>query len=89
MRSYDLGDVVILTAAFTVQGTPAAPDTVTIRIRAPSGAITTLFPGVSSAGVYTDEFVPSESGRHYYRVEGTGAAQAAEEASFIVRPSVF
>lgn len=88
---YDLGDDVILTATFTttVAGvdTPTNPTVVVCTVEAPDGTITTINnPTNPSVGVFEATFTPVVSGEHWYRFVGTGAAKAAGERSFSVRP---
>jgi hypothetical protein len=96
MNSYDVGDLVRVTATFTnAAGTVADPAAVTARYRSPSGTTTTLTYGVDaelvkeSTGVYHVDISASESGTWSYRFASTGSGQAANEESFFVERSEF
>lgn len=82
---YDIGDRVSLSAAFTDEdGTPVIPSGVICEVQPPSGSTQNL--AVSgTAGTYTAELEPDESGRWWYRFAGTGTYTAAEEGHFYIR----
>ena len=91
-NTYDIGDLVRITSAFTTQaGTAVDPSTVTARVKDPSGTTTVFTYPASVAkdatGDYHADFVPTLAGVHYYRWEGTGSAVAASEAFFYVQAS--
>ena len=92
-NTYNIGDLARISSAFTTAatGTPTDPTTITARVKAPDGSLTVFtYPsGVTkdSTGNFHADFVPTMSGTHFYRWEGTGSAQAASEASFYVQPS--
>lgn len=83
---YDIGDEVTLEATFAVDGTLTDPSAVTCRVVEPDGALQTPAATRASAGVWRAVYSPTKSGDHWYRFEGTGAAKAAEEQMFNVRP---
>lgn len=92
MNTYNIGNLVRLSSAFTTQaGAPVDPTTITVRIKDPTGHITVLtYPANISkddTGAFHADFVPTMSGYHSYRWEGTGAATAAAETQFSVNPS--
>jgi hypothetical protein len=93
MPSYDLGDLVRLTATFKDEGgSPVDPATLVLITRSPTGALTTLTYGTDvmpirdSAGVFHADLSPDETGVWDYRWKATGAAQSAEPGQFRVRP---
>ena len=86
---YDIGDEIILTGTFTINGVLTNPTTATWRLKAPDGTTTTPAVTNPSTGVYKTTVTPTLVGRYTYRLEGTGAATAAEEAFFTVRRSAF
>ena len=91
-NTYDIGDLVRITSAFTTQaGTAVDPSTVTARVKDPSGTTTVFtYPATvtkDSTGNFHADFVPTLAGVHYYRWEGTGAAVAASESFFYVAQS--
>lgn len=94
-NTYDIGDEIRLTGVFTVSGVATDPTVVRCKVRAPGGAVTTSLYGTDAAlvkdatGTYHLDLTLTLTGTYYYRWEGTGAAQAAEETAFNVRPSVF
>jgi hypothetical protein len=82
---YKVGQSIRITASFTVDGTLTDPDTVTIKLRhGSSGEITTLVPQTETTGIYYVDVDTTgfERGDWNYRVEGTGATQAAAESTF-------
>jgi len=92
---YDVGDLVKIKATFTVDGTLTDPTTVKGKWKLGSGDTTEYIYGTDtelvreSAGVFHFNVSPVANGTYYYRFEGTGAAQGAEEGTFQVRQSNF
>lgn len=89
-NSYDLGDVVRLTATFTdTGGTPADPTAVTFTYGDPAGSWTTETSTGSvlnpSTGVYTLDIYPDSAGVWSYKVNSTGTIQTAAESYIRVR----
>jgi len=93
-NTYDVGDRVRLTAAFTDPNNADAaidPTTVEVHYRNPAGTVTTKVHVTDaevvkdSVGNYHIDIDITVSGRWYSRWEGDGAAVAAEEISFLVR----
>lgn len=87
----NIGSRAAVTAKFKDEaGDDANPTTVTIRVKKPDGTVVVKTnqeldnPGL---GHWVGRFDVDQAGRWYYRVEGTGNVQAADEASFIVPPS--
>lgn len=94
MNVYDIGDVARVSATFTVGGTATDPTAITAKVQAPDLTETSYVYGVasvvrSSAGAYYLDIPCAAAGRYRVRWVGTGAAAAAEEASFTVRASNF
>lgn len=91
VNAYEVGQVVTLTGTFTnAAGVAADPTAITLYIKVPTGAITTLTYAGSDltkigTGVYTYNFAIAMSGRHWYRYVGTGAVVAASESSLDVK----
>lgn len=85
MTTYDIGDEVRLSVAFTdADGVAADPTTVTCTVRKPDGS--TLTPSATgSSGSYHADIQPDQTGNWHYRFAGTGALVAAEEGQFYVR----
>ncbi len=94
MSTYDRGDLVRLTATFTVSGLPTDPATVSLYLRAPDGTLSTLTYGVdvaivrASVGVYRYDFSAVAAGQVSYRWAGTSPAQAAEQGSLFIQDNV-
>lgn len=92
---FDVGDVVRLAFVFTDAADVATdPSTVTVKVRAPDGTITTLTFANNevvkdSAGHYHYDVDVDQDGIWRYRAESTGTAQAAVESRFEVRKSAF
>lgn len=95
MNSYDVGDLVRLTAAFTVSSSATDPTTTTCKVREPDGTVTTLVYGTDAAcvrsatGSFYVDWSTDQEGVHSVRWIGTGAAQGAAESQFNVRESLF
>ena len=93
VNTYDKGDGIRLRATFTVSSVNTDPTTVTLRVKDPDGAITVYVHPASitksATGIYYKDISVANDGVWYYRFEGTGACEAAEEYSFIVRTSEF
>jgi hypothetical protein len=84
-NKYDIGDVVVIEATFTVDGAETAPTSRECRIKKPDGTVISVTLMEVSPGVYEAEFSPLVAGSYKYRVTGFGAAAASEEHSFTVR----
>lgn len=94
MNSYDKGDLVRLTATFTNSaGVATDPTAVTCQVKSPSATTTyTYNPGTvvkDSTGVYHLDVSASAAGQWWYRWEGTGAVEQADEGTFVVEASAF
>lgn len=87
MTTYDIGDEVRLSVAFTdAAGAAADPTTVTCTVRKPDGStLTPTATSTGSTGAYRADIQPDQTGNWYYRFAGTGALVAAEEGQFYVR----
>jgi hypothetical protein len=90
-NTFDAGDGVRVTAVFTnLSRATADPTTVVFRLLDAAGAVTLPAVVRTTTGVYYVEFVvTNKPGTWAYRWEGTGAVQASEEGTFVVRPSLF
>jgi hypothetical protein len=96
MNTYDIGDQVRLSVAFTDEdGHAADPTVITVKYADPTGAITTLVYDTDAAvgreetGAYYADLVPDRAGIWRYRWTGSGAITSAAEGSFTVRRSAF
>jgi hypothetical protein len=89
--TYDKGDLVRLSVAFTNSaGTATDPTTVTLKVKAPGTALATYTYALgqvtkSATGSYYKDVSLNASGRWWYRWEGTGAVETAEEGWLEVR----
>lgn len=90
-NSYDLGDLVRVTAVFTnSSGTAIDPTVVICKYKDPSGNTTTLTYGTDvalvkdSVGNYHTDINCDEAGDWLYRWYSTGTGQAAEQHWFRV-----
>ena len=86
---HDIGDVHIITAAFTDSVDVATdPTAVVFEMREPDGTDTTFTFGVDSevtnpsVGTFLLTFAITKAGRHFSRVKGTGAVAAASATEF-------
>lgn len=91
---YEVGQGVRLSLAFTVDGTPANPGAVTVKVLKPSGQVSTYtYSGGEvardSTGNYHVDITVDQSGTWHYRGEGTTPAQAADEQAFKVEATRF
>ena len=94
--AYDIGDVVRVTAYFTVDGVATDPSTGPIcKYKDPSDVVVTkTHPGDAevvkdATGRFHLDIEVDESGTWYYNWSGTGTAQGAEEGSFDVAETEF
>lgn len=90
-NTYDVGDLIRVTATFTdSDGTAADPTAVTVYYKDPGGNISELVYGTDtdvvqdSTGVYHCDIDIDESGKWFYRFKGTGTVQAADEYWFTI-----
>ena len=87
---YDVGDRVTIQATFTDENSVLTdPDTVQLEIKNPAGTVTTPSVSNPSTGVYEGSVLFDADGLWWYRWEGTGTVDAAEEGSMSVRESQF
>jgi hypothetical protein len=90
-NTYDIGDIVRLSASYTdTGGTPANPTTVAFVYERPSGSYSTetsTGPNVTnpSVGSFHLDVEIDEAGLWEYRVTSAGSIQASTEDYFIVR----
>ena len=94
MNTWEVGDMVRLTATFTDSGgTGVDPSSVALTYRqyqADSNSGTTLVYGVNSivrvaAGIFYHDLAVNSGGEWRYRWAGTGVNRAAVEGQFLVR----
>lgn len=95
-NSYDVGDVVRVTGAFTNSaGTATDPTTVKHKFTTPAGVTTTYTHGTDaqlvkdSTGNYHVDIDVTAKGKWRYRWEGLGSGKSALEGYFEVRESYF
>lgn len=95
-NTYDLGDLVRVSAPFTRVSNGAAvdPTAVKLSVRNPAGTVTTYTYGSGdgvivrdSTGNYHADLDTPTAGDWYYRWWSTGTGQAAEENVYNVRPA--
>ncbi len=85
---YLIGNVVRLTASFSVAGTATDPVPAPVcTVREPDGGTATPVVTKTTTGAYYADFTPSKPGPHIYRWAGEGAAKAASETTFFATPS--
>lgn len=89
--SYDLGDLVRVSGAFTTAaGVAQDPSVVKCSVRSPAGVVTTYTYGTDpelmkdSTGNYHIDVSAATIGTYYYRWFSTGTGQAADEGWFEV-----
>ncbi|MGD0387032.1 MAG: hypothetical protein ABSB73_12980 [Solirubrobacteraceae bacterium] len=88
---YNVGDLVQLTATFSViaGGEPVDPSAVQITVCDPDLNETTPFVSNPQVGVFTALVSVTLPGKWRWRATGTGAAQASADGLFIVRAPTF
>jgi hypothetical protein len=93
--TYDIGDVVRVTCTFTNgAGANTDPTTVTLKVKTPA-QVTTPYTWAlgtvtrSAVGIFYKDISLTMSGEWFYRFEGTGAVESAEEANILVEASEF
>lgn len=99
---YDIGDVWKPQASFTVAGTATDPTTLVVKVKDPSGNVTTTTESSpatltsasspvarTTAGTFILSEVLDETGHWYCNFKGTGAAVGAEDFEAIVDPTPF
>lgn len=88
-NTYDIGDVVHISSAFTQLTVPIDPSTVTLKVTLPDGTQNTYtYPAdvaKDSVGNYHVDLAITMMGTYRYRWFSTGGGAAAEEGWFQVR----
>ncbi|NOR90904.1 MAG: hypothetical protein GQ524_11705 [Anaerolineales bacterium] len=94
--AYDIGDIVRVTAYFTIDGVATDPSSgPTCKYKDPSAVVVTkTHPGDAevvkdATGRYHLDVTIDESGTWFYLWAGTGTAQASEEGNFDVAITEF
>lgn len=86
-QEFDIGDQVILQGRFTNRaGVPANPTAAHVYVKTPDGIVAevTPFSVTAETGVYEATYAPTQTGKHYWRVTGTGTVATAAERWFTV-----
>ena len=89
-NTYDIGALIRVSGTFQVGGVDTDPTAVTVKHRKPDGTLVTkVF--VTDAEVVKDatgqyhmDIDIDAAGQWWYRFEGTGTAQTAEEKNFFI-----
>lgn len=93
-NTYDIGDMVKLQSTFTVSDVATDPTTITFTLREPNNTVTTYVYGTDSqlvksgTGIYYVNWTVRMSGKHRWRMVGTGACVAAAEGTIDARESL-
>lgn len=85
---WDIGDEIILQGTFENRaGVATDPSAVTGSVREPTvpPTVTALVFQDAGQGIFEALFTPTVAGRHWWRIQGTGAVKSAGEQSFHVR----
>lgn len=82
---YEIGDRVVLTCTFKVDGVLTSPGAVTAYVKDPAGDVSELVTAEDSEGIWSTSYDPTAEGVHRVRFEGTTPAMAAHEIFFTVR----
>lgn len=88
--TYDVGDLVRLTAVFRDLTTGQLADPTTVELRVRANGVTTVYDDTvrDSTGTYHRDVTITKSGPTDYRWIGTGAVQAAALGRFDVHPTL-
>jgi len=91
INTYDIGDLVQLTATFTTlpEGVAIDPSAVLVTVCDPAGNETTPTVANTAVGVFTVTVSPAIAGKWRWRATGTGAAQTSADALFLVAEQTF
>lgn len=85
---YMLGNVIRLTATFTVSSVATDPSpTPVCTVKLPDETTSTPSVTRTATGIYTADFTSTQAGKHSYRWAGEGSAKAAAEGSFYIDDS--
>lgn len=90
--TYDIGDVVRISTAFTQSSVAIDPTTVSLVVREPDGTTTTYsYAGAtvtkdSTGNYHKDLTISGSAGIYRYRWTSTGTGAASEESWFEVQP---
>lgn len=82
---YEIGDRVVLTCTFKVDGVLTDPTTVDAYIKDTTGTVSALVVTKDAVGVYSAPYDPTVAGDYRARFEGDSPAKAAHEILFRVR----
>lgn len=89
---YDPGTEIRLSVRFERDGAETDPTSVSLKVRAPDGTVTTYsYPAQvqrSATGRYYLDVTPSAAGTWHYKWTATGAVAVQAEGSFRVREQV-
>lgn len=94
MTSFDIGNVIRLSVAFTdSSGTPVDPGSVQLNVRAAGDAVETFTYADNQiikdgTGLYHYDYPPATPGLYYYRFIGTDGATAAGDSQFGITASL-
>lgn len=94
INTYDKGDTIRFSAAFTASGVATDPTDVILKVKQPDGTTVTYKYSLaeitkSSTGNYYKDVVTTQTGQLWYHFAGTGVLVTVEESYMIVRPSEF
>ena len=84
VNEYYVGQLVHVTAVFTLSGTATDPSAVVVSVKDPNGTMTTPTATKDSTGNYHVDVSAIVAGRYFVRFAGTGVVQAAAEQEFDV-----
>lgn len=93
-NTYDNGDLIRISGAFTVGGAATDPTTVTLKILKPAGTSALTYTYAlseitkDSVGNYHKDITIDTEGEWYYRWIGTGTVVTQVEDYFLVRDAV-
>jgi nitrogen fixation protein FixH len=89
-QRYPRGTQIKVSARFlNAAGALVDPDTTTASLKSPAGATTNPSVTNEGTGLRSFTFTASTGGRWFWRIEGTGAAQGADEGYVDADPGAF
>ncbi len=94
VNQYHKGQMVRISGTYTVAGVATDPTTVTFKVLAPGGTMSTYTYALAQitkdgVGLYHKDISCSEEGIWHYTTIGTGAVEAVDEQYFEILPTVF
>lgn len=87
IKEFEVGEEIILKVLFRNRlNVPADPVVVIGAVKTPTGDVVDVdFVNTGTVGEWESTFTPTISGKHWWRVEGVGTVDTAQERAFRVK----